>query len=687
MNIRRRKADPTERRIKLLGALLLALFGAAVLRAVNLQVYRAESLKIRAEDQYSRKVLILPARGKILDRNMDELAASVPGSSAYVTSDKILEDRTEFDKICAVLGLDRRTAAELVKKRGDAYTTIKRRLVPAEEEAAKKLSKGSKFFGVAPEPTRYYPNKALGGQILGYVGQDGEGLGGLEAKYDEILKGNPIWLYAEKDARADQLMTEAPDPIKARGKSLVLTIDENIQHIVEEELEKAVEERGARGGFSMFMDPATGEILALAQVPRMNPNDFANVKADDRKIKTISDVFEPGSTMKPLFIALLLESGAAKFTDQVFCENGKWKVYGGKVIHDHSGHGVMSLAEIIKVSSNIGVAKLSQRLPYNTYRDSLLRFGFGRDTGIELKGESRGILPPTSSWAKITPMTIAYGQGISVTPVQMVAAYASLANGGMMMKPHLVKAVLDENGKEIEKTTPREAGRTVSPIIAETVVRWMEAVVQDPGGTAKSADGSGYSVAGKTGTAWKPTKGGYDTRKVIASFIGIAPSRSPKIVGLVALDEPTRGSTYGGVVAAPVYRNICRRVLNYMSVPPDKPVTVAEKEPAEGKNKEDKALSKKAKTAEAPDDVEAAPMGEGEKAELALLSRRQMPDLTGYTMREAVKRLGDTGLVLKLDLKGSGFATAQNPEPGKLLDNQELCTIIFDSPFNYAQAK
>ncbi len=685
MNNRRRREDSTDRRIKFLGVLLLALFAVAIVRAVDLQVYRAPALKLRAEDQYSRKSLILPARGKILDRNNRELAASVPGSSAYVTGDKILENQDEFEKICATLKLDRYKTAEMIRKRGDACTTIKRRLIPAEEEAARKLSVGSKFFGVAPQPVRYYPNKSLAGQILGYVGQDGEGLGGLEAKYEEILRGNPIWLYAEKDARADQMLTEAPDPTKARGKSLLLTIDQSIQHIVEEELEKAVEEHGARGGFSMFVDPATGEILALAQVPRLNPNDFANVKAEDRKIKTISDVFEPGSTMKPVFISLLLESGAAKFTDQVFCENGKWNVF-GKVIHDHSAHGVMGLGDIIKVSSNIGVAKLSQRIPNRTYREALLKYGFGRDSGIELKGESKGIVQPVSNWAKITPMTMAYGQGISVTAVQMVSAFSALANHGVMMKPHLVKAVLDENGKEIERIAPQEAGRPVSPVIADTVVRWMEAVVQDPGGTAKSADGSGYSVAGKTGTAWKASKGGYDNKKVVASFIGVAPSRAPRIVGLVALDEPTIGSLYGGIVAAPVYKSICGRVLNYLSVPPDKPVTVAEKDKKVGKK--DKADAKGDRKGEIRDDPDNSDRPDDMAAvEDPALLRRQMPDLAGLTMREAVKRLEQTGVAIRLDLKGSGFVAGQDPAPGRVLDDGALCTIVFDSPFNIAQAK
>lgn len=680
---RRQKADTTDLRIRLVGALMLALFAVAVVRAVNLQIYRADALKARAEDQYSRKIKMLPSRGKIFDRNMEELAASDSSSSAYVTGQKILNDPEEFARIAKALALDRNEAAALVRKRGDAFTTIKRRLTPAEEEAAKAIAKNSKFFGVAPQPARFYPNKALGGQILGYVGQDGEGLGGLEYKYDELLRGNPVWLMAEKDAKADQLISEAPDLAEGRGKSLVLTIDQNIQHIVEEELEAAVEERGAKAGYSMVLDPATGEILALAQVPRINPNDYLASKAEDRKIKTISDVFEPGSTMKPVFIAMGLEAGAIKPFDTVYCEGGKWKTWGGKVIHDHSPHGLMGLPEIIKVSSNIGVAKLSQRFPNKSFNEMQKKFGFGRETGIDLRGESKGLLPDPSTWAKITPMTMAYGQGIAVTMVQMSNAFAALANHGVMMRPHLVKAVLDQHGNEIERTEPKELSRPVSPQVADMVLQWMKAVVMEKGGTANAADGSGYTAAGKTGTAQKPGKGGYSDNKVVGSFFGIAPADSPRVVVAVAIDEPTKGSRFGGVVAAPVFKNVTRRVLNYMAVVPDRPVQVAEKEKkdeAKAKKKEEEAkkLAAREKEKEAAETDEEAMLAE------AAAQAFMMPDLTGLTMREAVKRLEQTGFKMSLDLRGSGYVARQEPPPGSTLQDGLVCIVTFDSTLNIA---
>lgn len=681
MNRLRQKVDATHKRIRLVGALLMALFLVAVVRAVDLQVNQAEWLQGKAAIQYSKKVMLLPARGKIFDRNMGELAATVSGSSAYAASDRLLEYREEFDRICATLGLNKAETTALIKKRGQNYTTIKRRLTPAEEEAAKALAANSKFFGVAPQPVRYYPNKFLAGNILGYVNTDGVGLGGLEIKYEEVLKGTPVWVNADKDAKFDALLTEAPDAAKARGKSLVLTIDRNIQHIVEEELERAVEERGAKGGFSIMIEPSTGEILALAQVPRLNPNESATTKPEDLKIKTVSDVYEPGSTMKPLFISMLLQAGAIKPSELVFCEYGKWKVF-GKVIHDHSGHGVMGLADVIKVSSNIGVAKLSQKISKNSLHERLSSYGFGKSTGIELKGESKGILPQVNNWSKITPMTMAYGHGISVTPVQMAAAYASLANGGVMMQPHLVKAILDQNGNEIERIEPKELGRPVSPEIAEMVMRWMELVVMDPGGTANAADGSGYTAAGKTGTAWKPSKGGYDTSKVVASFVGVAPSRNPRVVTFVALDEPSKGSSYGGVVAAPVFRDITRRVLTYMSVPPDRPVKVVEKKEKKP-SKEEKEKDKKKKGEEAE---EVLPE-EGLVLTDPVDTRGLMPDLNRLTMREALKKLEAIGTVVSLDLRGSGFVVHQDPPPGMPVNEGAICVITFDANQELASAE
>lgn len=494
------------------------------------------------------------------------------------------------------------------------------------------------------------------------------GWGGLEHKYNGLLKGKPVWIYAERDARAAHLIAEAPDAAQARGKSLVLTLDQTIQHIVEDELERAVDKSQAKGGFAVFIDPATGEILAMAQVPRLNPNNFGASPVEQRKVTNITDVFEPGSTMKPIFMSVLLEEGGAKTNEKVFCENGEWKVH-GRVIHDHVPHATLSLADIIKLSSNIGVAKLSQKLTKKALYEGYRRFGFGLVTGIEMGGESRGIMHEPSRWSLVTPMTIAYGQGISVTALQLTAAIGALANDGMLMRPYIVGAVLDENGNEIERTEPEELGRAIAPATANLMMDWMEQVVHGEGGTGASAGGAGYTVAGKTGTAWKvdQVNGGYDRRKVVASFAGAAPAKSPRIVGLVAIDEPTKGSRYGGVIAAPVFREIARRTLSHLNVPPDRPVEVAKKRP--GKRKVKRTAS-----------VKATPLGRGE------VTAGKMPDLRGLTMREALTRLERTGVSIRLDVRGSGFAATQRPRAGAALGEGALCTVEFQpSPQSVAE--
>ncbi len=635
---------------------ILSLFAIAAAQSVNLQVYRAEGLQKRAQDQYERKIKILPERGKIYDRNGDELAGSVRGASAFVRTSKILKDKKLFARLCRELSLSKKELASKIRRRPTAVTTIKRRLSPTEEDAARSL--GSKWVGIAPQTVRFYPKKDLAANVLGFVGSDGQGLGGLEHSYDVDLRGREMWIDADTDARASRLIDVAPGATASKGHSLVLTLDQSVQHIVEDELDRAVAASEAKGGMAVVMDPATGEVLAMAQSPRFNPNAYGAVSAEVRKNKAVVDVFEPGSTLKSIFMAVALDQGKISAKDSVFCENGSWKVH-GHVIHDHVPHATLSMADVLKVSSNIGVAKLSQKLSdselYNGYRD----FGLGNLVGIELNGESRGILHTPSQWSKIDPMTIAYGQGISVTALQLTSALAALGNGGVRMRPYLVRSVLDETGREIERTEPEVLGRAVSEKSAATILRWMERVVHEEGGTAPLAAGSGYTVAGKTGTAWKPEKGGYNHRKVVSSFMGIAPARDPKLAILIAVDEPTKGSRYGGIVAAPAFREIVRRILNKKGVPPDRALVAAKKPP--------KRVSRTAPRKDAGIDS---------------VTSGSMPELAGLTMRETLRRLERVGMALRLDLQGSGFAGRQQPKVGTVLTEGMLCTVEFESPWS-----
>jgi cell division protein FtsI (penicillin-binding protein 3) len=494
---------------------------------------------------------------------------------------------------------------------------------------------------------------------VGFVGLVGAGLGGLEFQYEPTLKGREFYVEAERDARGGFLLADAPDPTKGRGRSVVLTIDETIQHIVEEELARAVEGSAGKGGWGVAVEPSTGAILALAENPAFNPNAVSESRTETRKIRATADVYEPGSTFKALFLGILLDAHIVAPTDRVFCENGAWSVH-GKTIHDHSPHGWLTVADVLKVSSNIGVAKLSERISPEAFYEGLRRFGIGVTTGVDLPGESRGILAPPRTWAGITAKTIAFGQGVSATALQVASAMGTIANGGQRMRPHVVAAVLDENGVEIERVRPEPLARSLAPEAAATLTRMMEAVVQGEGGTAPQAAVPGYTVAGKTGTAWKadPNGRGYLRSAIVASFVGFVPSQAPRFVLLMAVDEPSQGSRYGGTIAGPAFREAARRILAYLQVPPDPGAPVAKQTPA-------------------------GPAGVEGEADLPLAAPAEetaagaMPDLRGLSMREALRRLQGTGVPVRLTLAGTGVAESQEPVPGTVLVAGKTCRIVF----------
>ncbi|MDW7709741.1 MAG: penicillin-binding protein [Deferrisomatales bacterium] len=634
-------------RIRVIAGCVMVLFALAALRAVQLQVFDAPELLARTEDQRRQRLELLPARGAILDRHGRELAKSIPGASVFVDPSSLLGAQEDLERLCAALGLKVREARQALERGGARFAWLKRRITPREEEAVRSL--GISGVGIAREPHRTYPKKTLAGQVVGFVGIDGRGLGGLEYRFDGLLRGKPRTVQAERDARGWLLLTSAPDTAEGSGRSLVLTLDETIQHVVEEELARAVDRSKARGGIAVAMDPVTGEILALAQVPLFNPNAVADSRSEDRKVRAVVEVYEPGSTFKAPFLGILFDQRLARPSDIVYCENGRWPVH-RRAIHDTKPHGWLSVADVLKVSSNIGVAKLSEKLSPQALYDGLGRFGLGTPTGVELGGESGGILPPPARWSKLTPKTVSYGQGVSATALQVVTAIAALGNGGVRMKPHLLRAVLDEGGREVDQVQPEVAGRAIGADAAASLVRIMEQVVSGQDGTGAQAAVPGYRVAGKTGTSWKPdlVKGGYQRDKVVVSFAGFVPSRAPRLALLVAVDEPTQGSRYGSTVAAPAFREMARRILGYLKVPPEP-----------GGETSGPAVARRPQRGDAE-----TPMG-------------TMPDVQGLTMREVLRRLEAAGVSLRVSLMGSGVAATQDPAPGTPLDGGQACRIVF----------
>ncbi|MDF1555125.1 MAG: penicillin-binding protein [Deferrisomatales bacterium] len=642
----------SRRRLAVLAAVVFGMFLVAALRAAQLQLVQDDELRAQGERQRRRQLELLPERGPILDRNGRELAAIVPGTSVFADPLELLADPDALVKVCRALGIDPGGTARRLRRGGGRFAWLARGVTPDQERAL--LALEVEAVGIAREPHRYYPKKSLAGQVLGFVGVDGGGLGGLEHRYDSLLKGAARTVWAERDARGRLMLSQAPDRSAGQGRGLVLTLDEMVQHIAEEELAAAVRRSEARGGMVVVMEPASGEILALAQVPLFNPNSLGDSRPDDRKVVAAVDVYEPGSTVKALFLGLLMDRGAATARELVFCENGEWRIH-GHTIHDHHPHGWLSVADVLKVSSNIGVSKLSDKISPQALYDGLRGFGLGEASAVELPGESRGILPPVAEWSKMTPRTAVYGQGISATGIQMVAAFAAVANGGVRMQPRLVRAVVDEAGRPVQRFAAQVAGRALSAETAAALTRLLERVVSAEEGTGAEAAVPGYRVAGKTGTSWKPdpVRGGYQRQKVVASFAGFVPSRRPDLAILVAVDEPTKGLRYGGTVAAPAFREIARRVLAYRQVAPD---------PEEGVSE---PVAKAApKPARPPRPEPQATPG-------------RMPNLQGLTMRAALRAVAQSGVAVTPSLLGSGVAFSQHPAPGEALHEGQACRVEF----------
>jgi len=494
------------------------------------------------------------------------------------------------------------------------------------------------------EHKRYYPNGELAAQLIGFTGLDPHGLEGLELKYDADILGEGGFLVIERDNRGHGI--GAGDPLVNRGRygaSLHLTIDKNIQYIAEKELEAAVRQQRARAGTVVVLEPHTGKILAMASQPDFNPNSFARFGPANYRNRAIADSYEPGSTLKVFLAAAALNEQLFKPGDRIDCEKGVYRV-GGKTIHDHHPYGRLTLPEVIKFSSNIGAAKIGKKLERERFYRYLTDFGFGDITGIELPGESRGLLRSPDEWFEVDLAAISFGQGLTVTPLQLATATAAIANGGYLMRPYLVEQIDDGNGQVLRKVSPKVQRQVVSSEVAERVAKMMIGTTDDDG-TGTLAAVAGYQVAGKTGTAQKvdPVTGGYSVDKRLSSFVGFVPAEDPKLVILVMVDEPQE-KTYGGLVAAPVFARIAAQALTQLQVPPTLQVQRDRERPL-------------------PEIAEIPPLQPVVYNEVEESGQRRMPGLIGMSFRQVLQTMEKTRLNIRL--KGSGRVVAQSPPPGK----------------------
>jgi cell division protein FtsI (penicillin-binding protein 3) len=419
-----------------------------------------------------------------------------------------------------------------------------------------------------PESKRYYPMRELAAQVLGYVGTDNVGLAGLEQEHDRLVAGKAGARTVLRDARrgtvvSPDLSFAEPEP----GQDLYLTLDAALQHIVERELAQAVTERGASRGTAVFLDPETGGVLAMATYPPFDPNEFGKVPASRWRNRAIMDSFEPGSTFKIITAAAALEAGAVRPEDVFDCEMGGITLAGIR-IRDHKPFGQLTFAEVIAKSSNVGVIKAVLLTGDEPFHSTIRAFGFGRPTGIDLPGENGGIVHPLERWRPLAKAYIAFGQGISVTPLQLANAAAAVANGGKLLRPYVVAATGRGGARDLRHRSPPVVGRPVKPETARELTALLEGVVRE--GTGKSAQAAGYRVAGKTGTAQIPVAGGYSRSGYYPAFVGFAPAGRPVLVGVVAIAEPKGHAYHGGQVAAPVFGAIARQMLLYLGVRPER---------------------------------------------------------------------------------------------------------------------
>ena len=564
-----RKNDETKGirlRILIVGLIFSALYLVVAGRVIYLQAFCGDMLAGEASREYQKVRVTTGKRGTIYDRNRMEMAVTIDTVSLGMHPGAMIDAGKKVDALAKTLGIN---AGEIQKQivSGKSFVWLKRNVLPAEVDEVRQIGLNKGAIAFVPERQRVYPNKALGAQLIGFVGIDETGLEGLEYAYDPFLSGRSTQRTIIKDAIGRDLYSEEIDASGSGGNNLVLTIDGTVQCIVETVLEETVLAHEAVSGMAVVMDPRTGEVLAMANYPFFNPNAFSRYDRRWWRNRTVTDVFEPGSTMKVFLAAAALEAGVCTPDTVFFCEDGKYRVY-KNLVPDTKAHGWLSLGQIVQFSSNIGAVKISEVVGRQGLWESLRRFGFGQETGVNCSGETRGILADYARWTPIDTGAIAFGQGIAVSPIQLLSALSAIANGGVLMKPYVVKAIVDEGGNTIRQYGVSQGRRIISRETAQAVGGIMETVTAVDG-TGKMAAIKGYTVCGKTGTAQKHNEeGGYNEDEFIASFMGFVPKKDPRIAVLVVLDAP-RKSHYGGVVAAPAFRRIAYEVLSYLGVPPD----------------------------------------------------------------------------------------------------------------------
>jgi len=524
-------------------------------RAVDLQVLNKEFLQNHGDARALRVVKISAHRGMITDRNGESLAISTPVNSIWAVPRKVMAADAKLDQLAEYLHMDEKELSSMLKDRiGRQFVYLKRHVAPALAEQVMLLDIPG--ISLQREYRRYYPAGEVTSHVLGFTNIDDSGQEGMELAYDSWLKGSPGSKRVLKD-RLGRIIENiesitTPDP----GNHLVLAIDRRVQYLAYRELKSAVNHHKARAGTLVMLDVKTGEIIAMVGQPSYNPNNRTGLKSGHYRNRALTDVFEPGSTLKPFTIATALESGLYDLKSTIDTHPGFFKV-GDHTIRDHRDYGVIDLATVIKKSSNIGASKIALSLEPLDFWSTLTKVGFGQATGSGFPGESSGYLNPYNNWSEVEQATMSFGYGISTTALQLAQAYMPFATDGMMLPVSFLKV-----------TEPVAASRVFSAGVARQVRTMLESVVQK-GGTGNRAFIEGYRVAGKTGTVHKTIVGGYSEDRYLSLFAGMAPASNPRLIAVVIIDEPKGDQYYGGLVAAPVFSNVMAGALRLLDIPPD----------------------------------------------------------------------------------------------------------------------
>ena len=682
-------------RVLIVAAILAVAFGGLVARLVHLQIVRHAGLAALAERQYSRTVALNAPRGPIVDRHGAPLATSSPAESLFAHPKTVGDPVRVAARLAPILQMrEAELHAALVS--GRSFVWLRRRLPPAVAAQVKALREPGLDF--VPEPLRLYPNRELAAHVIGFDGGDG-GLEGVESAWEKELSGTTGKAIVGRDGRGREVESQRILKSPVPGHGVMLTLDTNIQYVAEREIDAAFRRTGAKAAMAVVMEPRTGDVLAIAIRPTFNPNTFMDPRVhDNRRNRAITDPFEPGSTFKVILAAAALEEGVVTPDTRFYAENGAITI-AHTTIHDWKKYGWLTFSEVLENSSNIGSIKVGLALGADRYYRHMTAFGFGAPTSVGLPGESRGQLREPRRWSALSLPTMSLGQEISVTALQLVAAFGAVANGGTLMQPRLVRAIFDADGREVRRFEPKAVRQVISKETAQTLTRVLVRVVEH--GTGHNAAIAGYEVGGKTGTAQKLDRdtGRYSRAPGVLSFVGFAPADAPRFVMLVMLDEP-KNEKWGSEAAAPIFATIGHDILRYLEVPSRDvgPVPIVSAPAGEPGAPRDAGLLRLVSVT-APGE---RPPGREPSGEMSVAVRgerlpsrepssemigiaaatagrgERMPDVKAKTKRQALALLAP--FKVEVEMTGQGLVVNQAPPAGARLETTATVHLTFAPP-------